>query len=139
MKNVQVRLHIDEKVTPVVQQCRRVPLPMREKVENELERLENAGVIERVYGPTEWVSPMVLQTKRKSEEIRICIDMRLANKAIKRTRHVIPTIEEIRHRLNGATQFSKIDLKNGYPQLELHPSSRDITTFATHIGLFRYT
>ena len=40
--------------------------------------------------------------------------------------------------LNGATVFSKLDLSSGYHQLELHPSSRYITTFRTHNGLYRY-
>ena len=82
MKGVQVKLHIDETVQPVVQQYRRVPIPMREKVEEELNRLERAGVIEKVYGPTEWVSPLVLQTKKDSHEIRICVDMRLPIKLL---------------------------------------------------------
>ena len=43
-----------------------------------------------------------------------------------------------RHKLNGAVKFSKLDLTNGYHQLELHPSSRDITTVAMHVGLYRY-
>ena len=34
--------------------------------------------------------------------------------------------------------FSKLDLKWGYHQLELTPESRDITTFVTHCGLYRY-
>ena len=139
MKNVQIKLHIDKDVKPIVQQCRRVPLPLRGKVEAELERLEDAGVIEKVEGPTEWVSPIVIQPKRETEEIRICTDMREANKAIKRTRHTIPTIEEIRHRLNGAKYYTKIDLKNAYHQLELCPESRNITTFTTHKGLRRNT
>ena len=100
--------------------------------------VQNYGFPFKVYGPTEWVSPMVVQPKKNTGEIRICVDMRLPNKAIKRTRHVIPTIEEIRHMLNGANVFSKVDLTNGYHQLELHPSSRDITTFITHKGLRRY-
>ena len=138
LKNTQIKLHIDKDITPVVQPCRRIPLAMRQKVKDELDRLERADIIEKVYGPTEWVSPIVLQTKKDSSEIRLCVDMRLANKAIKRTHHVLPTIEEVRHKLNGAKWFSKIDLKNAYHQLELHPDSRDITTFATHEGLRRY-
>ena len=59
------------------------------------------------------------------------------NKAIKRIRHVIPTIDDIKYQVNGATVFSKIDLKSGYHQLELNEKSRDITTFASHNGLFR--
>ena len=52
--------------------------------------------------------------------------------------HVTPTIEKIIHDLNGATVFSKIDLKSGYHQLLLSEESRGITTFSTHAGLYRY-
>ena len=57
--------------------------------------------------------------------------------AIKRERHVTPTINEIVHDLNGASVFSKLDLNQGYNQLELEPNSRYITTFSSHVGLWR--
>ena len=40
--------------------------------------------------------------------------------------------------LNGAKIFSKLDLNQGYNQLELAPESRYITTFSTHLGLMRF-
>ena len=61
-----------------------------------------------------------------------------ANKAITRERHLMPTLDEVVHDLNGAKVFSKLDLNQGYHQLVLHPDSRHITTFSTHFGLFRY-
>lgn len=61
--------------------------------------------------------------------------MRRANEAIVRGRHPMPTVDEI---LQGSKIFSKLDLKWGYHQLELSPKSREITTFATHTGLYRY-
>ena len=69
---------------------------------------------------------------------RLCVDMVQPNKAIKRVRHVIPTIEELRHEFNGCNYFTKIDLNQGYHQLELDKDSRYITTFSSHIGLFRF-
>ena len=57
--------------------------------------------------------------------------MRDADKAIRRTRHVTPTIEELVSDFNGATVFSEIDLRSGHHQLELDPESRYITTFST--------
>ena len=77
--------------------------------------------------------------KREGSSIRICTDMTKPNQAIKRIRHVIPTIEDIKYQVNGAKIFSKVDRKSGYHQLELHEDSRDITTFATHTGLYRNT
>ena len=46
--------------------------------------------------------------------------MRHANRAILMTRHISPTIDELIADLNGATAFSKLDLKSGYHQLKLH-------------------
>ena len=64
--------------------------------------------------------------------------MRRANEAVIRERHPIPTLEETLEALNGAAVFSKLDLRWGYHQVELHPESRVLTTFATHKGLKRY-
>ena len=94
-------------------------------------------IIEQVNGPTSWVNPIVAVPK-KDNKIRLCLDMRRANEAIIRERHIIPKVEDILTELHGAKYFSKLDLREGYHQLELHPDCRDITTFATHKGLFRY-
>ena len=74
----------------------------------------------------------------KTQGVRICIDSRAINTAIEREKHPIPTLDEVIADMNGADTFSKIDLNKGYHQLELHLSSRGITTFTTHKGLYRY-
>ena len=118
---------------------RRIPFHVRKQLEEQLERDEKSGVIERVEGATPWVSPLVVVPKPKAPgQIRVCVDMREANLAIKRERHITPTVSEIIQDLNGATVFSKLDLNQGYNQLEISPSSRYIPTFSTHIGLWRY-
>ena len=65
--------------------------------------------------------------------------MRQANAAVKRIKHPIPTIDEVLQDLNNSTMFSKLDIKWAYHQIELDQESRDITTFVTHKGLYRYT
>lgn len=137
LKDVEVPLHIDTTVEPVAQRARRIPFHIRKKVEKELSSLEQQGIIEKVDGPTPWVSPLVVIPK-KDGNVRICVDMRMANRAIKRERHPMPTMDDLTHTLNGATVFSKLDLRKGYHQLTLAPESRYITTFATHKGLWRY-
>jgi len=139
LKNYQVKLHIDEDVPPVAQPHRRVPFHVRKQLEEQLRRDEELGVIERIEGPTPWVSPIVVAPKPKSPgKVRVCVGMRQANKAVKRERHVTPTVKEMIGDLNGARVFSKLDLNQGYNQLELAPESRYITTFGTHMGFMRY-
>ena len=138
MANYQIKLHIDENVPPVAQPHRRVPFHVRKQLEEQLRRDEELGVVERIESPTPWVSPIVVAPKPKSPgKVHVCSDMRQANKAIKRERQVTPTIKEMIGDLNGAKVFTKLDLNQGYNQLELAPESRYITTFGTHMGLMR--
>ena len=136
MKGKTAKLHVNDSAKPLAQKYRRLPFHIRDQVEAELKNLEDLDIIERAEGPTPWVSPIVVAPKKTG--IRICVDMRAANQAIERERHPVPTVEDLIVDLNGATVFSKIDLNQGYHQLELDEDSRSITTFAMHIGLFRY-
>ena len=137
LKGRAVRLHIDPNVKPVAQPIRRTPFSLRSKVEAKIQELVDLDIIEPAQGPITWVNPVVVVPK-SGGDIRLCIDMRRANQAIQRERHPIPTVDEILQSLNGSKLFSKLDLKWGYHQLELTPDSREITTFVTHCGLFRY-
>ena len=140
LKDVEVDLHIDPNAQPVQQPHRRIPFHVRKDVEKELKSMMDNDLIEEVDGgATPWVSPIVVAPKPKSpNEVRICVDMREPNRAIKRTRYLIPTVDDIIVDLNGAKVFSKLDLVKGYNQLVLSDSSRNITCFTTHAGLFRY-
>ncbi|XP_060570045.1 uncharacterized protein K02A2.6-like [Ruditapes philippinarum] len=138
LKNKTVKLHINPNVKPVAQRNRRTPFHLRDRVEKEITTfLENDIIEEVINEPTPWVSPIVTPPKQNGD-VRLCVDMREANKAIERERHEMPTIDELIHDMNGAKIFSKLDLKAGYNQLVLQEESRYITTFATHMGLYRY-
>ena len=100
MKDFAVKLHIDETVVPVAQKVRLMSFSIRKRVAKKIHELLEKDIIEKVEGPTPWVSPIVV-VPTSSGDVRICVDMRQAN-------------------------------------LELAVSSRYVTTFATHIGLFRY-
>lgn len=137
IRGMKVKLHIDPNIKPVALPHRRIPYHLREKVEEEIERLEKMEIIEKLSGPTPWVSPVVIVPKPNGN-IRLCVDMRQPNRAIQRERHVIPTLEDILAEVNGSKIFSVIDLNQAYHQMELDEESRYITTFSTHVGLRRY-
>ena len=103
----------------------------------ELKRSEELDIIETVTGPTPWMSLIIIVPK-SSGQVRICVDMREANKAVKREKHLMSIIDDLVADLNGATVFSKLDLSSGYHQPELATESRYITTSSTHVGLRRY-
>ena len=77
--------------------------------------------------------------KKKSGGLRPCIDLRPVNKAVIPDRYPLPTTEELTAKFYGSTVFSKLDLRQGYLQVPLHPDSRNLTAFVTHMGVFRYS
>ena len=94
MKNFEVKLHIDPTVPPVPQQARRIPFHLRQKDSEALQQLENDDVIEKVEGPTPWISPLVVIPKSDGT-VQLCVDMRMANRAIQRERHPSPTVDDL--------------------------------------------
>ena len=70
--------------------------------------------------------------------MRLCVDMRRANKTIIRERHPIPTVHEVLQDMTQSSVFSTLDLKWGYHLLELSEEAQGITTFTTHAGLCPY-
>ena len=80
------------------------------------------GVIAPVDQPTRWVSQMVASSK-KSGAMRICIDPRPLNKALKREHYPLPTMDDILPALADDKVFSKVDLRNGYWHVVLDEES----------------
>jgi len=60
------------------------------------------------------------------------------NKAVILDRYPLPTSEELTAHVYGLAVFTKLDLRQVYLQVPLHPA-RDLTAFVTHAGVFQYT
>ena len=116
---------------------RSTPLPLRDKVQAELTKMEQMGVISKVQTPTPWCAAMVVVPKT-SGGVRICVDLKPLNKSVLREVHPLPKVETTLAQLSGATVFSKIDTNSGFWQIPLDPSSRLLTTFLTPFGRFCY-
>lgn len=130
LKGTEVKLEIDENITPVVQRARRIPHSMKSKVNAKLKEMLEQDIIEKAEGATPWLTPLIAIPK-KSGDVRLVLDMRVPNQALKRRRVQMPTVDEILQKMQGATVFTEVDLSQGYLQISLAPESRYITAFPT--------
>ena len=115
---------------------RRVPLPYQNKVKEELERLQNLGVIRPVTSPTEWCAPIVVVPKANSEAVRLCVDLTKLNESVMRENYPLPSTDQLLAQLKGAKFFSKLDCNNGFYQIRLAEQSQELTTFITPFGRY---
>ena len=131
------KLTVDETVTPVASACRKVPFAIQKKLKKELDRMEKSEVIIKEDEPTSWVSPIVVVTK-KNGNLRVCLDPRDLNRAIKREHYKLPTRDEIHAKFKGAKYFSKLDASTGFWQMKLDHESSKLTCFTTPYGRYRF-
>ena len=138
LKGMKVNIHVKDDATPRFHKARHVPYAMKEKVEYELKRLQETGIIEPVQF-SEWAAPIVPALKSNGQ-IRTCGDYKLTiNQGVVEDKYPLPRVNDLYASLTGGETFSKLDLSHAYLQLKIDEPSRDYVTINTHKGLFRYT
>ena len=70
------------------------------------------GILTPVNELTDWVSNMVSVVKLN--KLRVCIDPKDLNRAIKKSHYPMPTIEEMATKLSKAKVFTVLDTKSGF-------------------------
>lgn len=120
---------------PVFRKARPVPHALRDRVEAELERLVEQGVLEPVTH-SDWATPIVPVIQRDS--IRICADYsQTVNQQIVVPHYPIPRIEELFANLQGGQIFAKLDIRKAYLSIPIDDSTQELLTVNTHRGLYR--
>ena len=120
---------------PIKQNPFRCPEPHKKVVEEHIEDMLRAGVIEPSESP--WASRVVL-VKKKDGKLRFCVDYRKLNNVTKKDVYPLPRIDDILDQFRGAQYFTSLDCMSGFWNVPLTDEAKEKTAFATHLGLFQF-
>uniref|UniRef100_A0A251SFU3 RNA-directed DNA polymerase n=1 Tax=Helianthus annuus TaxID=4232 RepID=A0A251SFU3_HELAN len=134
----QVEFHIDlvPNANPIAKAPYRLAPSEMQELSKQLQELSDKGFIRPSYSP--WGAP-VLFVKKKDGSFRMCIDYRELNKLTIKNRYPLPRIDDLFDQLQGASCFSKIDLRSGYHQLRVLEEDIPKTAFRTRYGHYEFT
>ena len=107
-----VRLPVKKDIMPIFSKPRPVPMRLKEKVQQELQRLEKAGVISRILA-SEYASPTV-NVLKNDKNIRVCGDYSKINGSFDTAQFPLPSVDEVMANVSDAKIFSVIDLKSAF-------------------------
>ena len=99
-------IEIDSSVQPVVCPGRNQPIALRGRLKEELDKMEELKVIRKIEQPTEWVNSLVVVEKHKTKKLRICLDPRPLNKAIRESIFNYPHLKTLQLDCQGQ-QYSQ--------------------------------
>ena len=120
---------------PIKQALRRHQSLHQQTIKEQTAEMMKQGLVEPAG--SEWAANVVL-VKKKTGELRFCIDYRKLNKTTKKDAYSPPPIDECLDAMSGARWFSTFNLRSGYHQVLLDPTSADKTTFISREGTFRF-
>ena len=122
---------------PVKSTARRLPYALRRELQEEMDNLLQSGCIEPSTSPHS--SPLVL-VRKKSGELRACVDYRALNRDTVPDRYPLLRIDELMNIVGRrhAKVFSSLDLMKGYHQVKMEDSLKPKTAFICHLGLYQY-
>ena len=132
------RMYIDIKAGSKPVKARVRPLnPLQEAdLARQIDEWTKSGVIEPSNAC--WASALVPVAKKGTNQLRWCVDFRQLNSITIKDVFPLPNIQATLNKLAGSRIFSTWDSKGAYHSIELAAESRDLTTFISPIGLFRY-
>jgi len=94
-----------------------------------------AGIIAPIRF-SEWVSNLV-PTRKKTAEIRLCVDLRNVNKVSLKDNYPLPKMDHILQRVVGASRISLLDGFSGFNQILVHPDDQEKNCFYNTMGNFQ--
>ena len=131
-----VNIPIQDNAQPVFKKARAVPLAVRERAEQELNKLVDQDILEPVRF-SRWATPIVAVSKANGD-LRLCGDYKVTvNRVAKAESYPIPRFEDLLAALPKASYFSKLDLSQAYQQLVVDEATQELLTINTHRGLFK--
>ncbi|KAI3822618.1 hypothetical protein L1987_10213 [Smallanthus sonchifolius] len=134
-RQVEFRIDLLPGANPIAKSPYRLAPSEMQELSSQLQELLDKGFIRPSFSP--WGAP-VLFVKNKDGSFRMCIDYRELNKLTIKNRYPLPRIDDLFDQLQGATCFSKIDLRSGYHQLRVHEEDIPKTAFRTRYGHYEF-
>ena len=123
-------------VKPYQQPLRKMHPKLEPLIQSEVKKLLDARIIFKVRH-SEWVSNLV-PVRKKSGEIRLCVDFRNLNHTSDKDNYPVPPMEQLLQMVSGSELFSLLDRFSGYNQVLVAEEDRLNTTFRTKWGTFAY-
>lgn len=133
----EYNIELKDNVEPVVNSRRQIPISIKPKLKQLLDKLEKNQIIEKVDYVTDWVNNITI-VEKPDNSLRMCLDPRHLNNSLKPEKYPIPTVDELSAGLSGKQMFTVLDMKDGFHQIKLTVSSSNICTFITCFGKYKY-
>ncbi|RVW32529.1 Transposon Ty3-I Gag-Pol polyprotein [Vitis vinifera] len=130
------KLNVFPAARPIRQKIRRFHPDRQRVIQDEINKLLEAGFIREVSYP-DWLANVVVVPKKEGKW-RVCVDYTNLNNACPKDSFPLPRIDQIVDSTSGQGMLSFLDAFSGYHQIPMSPDDEEKTAFITPHGLYCY-
>lgn len=134
-RTIQHHIHLTPNINLVNVKPYRYPHFQKPEIEQQVSLMLNAELIQPSHS---CFSSLVLFVKKKDGSWRCCVNYKALNAIMITDRFPMPIIDKLLDELGHASWFSKLDLRQGFPQIRMEDSDIHKAAFKTHHGHFEF-
>ena len=126
---------------PIAESLRRHARVHLDTIDETIEKMEQAGIVERSSSPWSFNLVVVSRYDDKGKPVtpRITVDYRKLNAITYKDKFPIPHVKECLQSLSNVSWVTSVDISNSFYQVSIREEDRDKTAFVTRKGQFRFT
>ncbi|KAA0041507.1 putative polyprotein [Cucumis melo var. makuwa] len=134
-REIEFAIELEPGTVPISIAPYKMALVELKELKVQLQELLDKGFIRPTVSP--WGAP-VLFVKKKDGWMHLCIDYKELNKVTVKNKYPLPRIDDLFDQLQGATVFSKIDIRSGYHQLRIKDSDIPKIIIRSRYGQYEF-
>jgi hypothetical protein len=133
----EMKIDLKPEAKPIKHRPYCLNLRVKEKFKKDRDQMLVVGLIFPLY-KVEWISPIVILTKKGMDDIRVYVDYKSLNSVFVHDPFPIPFSDEVLDQVVGNEAYSFTDGFSGYHQVRIAEEDKTNTTFTTEWGSFAY-
>jgi hypothetical protein len=133
---IEHKIPLKPGVKPFRQKLRQINPILLPVVEREVKNVLDTKIIVPLRY-SDWVANLV-PVRKKSGDIRLCVDFRNLNKSSLKDNYPLPKMDHVLEKVFGANRMPMIDGFSGYNQIAVNEHDKEKIAFTTPWGTFMY-
>ena len=134
--NFKFKIELKDNTLPFRSKVYNQGVAANTEIQSQVQELLDSGLV--TPSTSNWAAGTFIVPKPRSTKWRLVCDFRYLNKYTKKLAYPMKDMNDLVKLFRGCSVFSAIDLRSGYHHMQVDDDSKDLLSFITSKGLYKW-